>query len=559
MRRRKERQRAKVEDEEDLENDKMAASSLVILSSDDEEANEDLTLKIEEKAQRMREAKLLQNGVVVLHGDGDGDCGGDVGLENEVIEMKNKKKNVEKIESGYQIVITSEEQERSEAIKASETNESPEASTVQMSDNSVLRKLLRGPRYFDPPDSNWGTCFNCGEGGHTAVNCKAGKRKKPCFVCGSLEHAAKKCTKARYCFICKKSGHRANDCPEKTTGGSKSSVFCFKCGNSGHDMFQCKNSYSSDDLKEIQCYVCKAFGHLCCVDSDDGPKWEVSCYKCGQLGHTGLACSRLREETTGATTPSSCFKCGEVGHFARECTSSMKVPSEETTNAATPSSCFACGEEGHFARECTSSSKARKKNRQLLKSPRSRKEKDFKEYGSAPPDMGKAHKRKKIRNEDIAVSTSRKSRRWGDWMNGALEEFPSKFKERGVITPKKSKRRGGWMNEDPGDYASPKSNGKWKPRGGWITEDPEEHYPRKFNRWMTPPATPPRWKSFNHAGSSGSNTFQPRWNWKSFNHAGSSGSKGSTTPYQPRFSSSRFDSTGTNPRPPPRYDRGYFP
>ena len=53
----------------------------------------------------------------------------------------------------------------------------------------------RGPRYFDPPDSGWGTCYNCGEEGHTAVNCASAKRKRPCFVCGSLEHIAKHCKK----------------------------------------------------------------------------------------------------------------------------------------------------------------------------------------------------------------------------------------------------------------------------------------------------------------------------------------------------------------------------
>lgn len=55
----------------------------------------------------------------------------------------------------------------------------------------------RGPRYFDPPDSNWGTCYNCGGEGHLAVNCTSLKRKRPCFVCGSLEHGAKQCKKVR--------------------------------------------------------------------------------------------------------------------------------------------------------------------------------------------------------------------------------------------------------------------------------------------------------------------------------------------------------------------------
>lgn len=53
----------------------------------------------------------------------------------------------------------------------------------------------RGPRYFDPPDSSWGTCFKCGEEGHSTANCTTVKRRKPCFVCGSLEHASRQCSK----------------------------------------------------------------------------------------------------------------------------------------------------------------------------------------------------------------------------------------------------------------------------------------------------------------------------------------------------------------------------
>ncbi|KAI9116795.1 hypothetical protein K1719_012161 [Acacia pycnantha] len=419
MRRRKEKQSAKAEDEEDLEDDKRALSSVVVSSSEDEEANEDLTLKIEEKAQwNMKFVKsftlfpaltsqLKSMGHGVSSGGGQSSLGYLFGggeapkpaennalAEGQVVNNEPpSKKAAAPVDVNKQdpasihsnktdgqntgdllTVITAEEQETIEAIKASETNESPEASAVQMSDNIVLRKLLRGPRYFDPPDtdSNWGTCVNCGEGGHTAVHCKAGKRKKPCFVCGSFEHAAKQCKKARDCFICKKGGHQAKDCPEKITGGFESARLCLKCGVLGHEMFQCNNSYSSEDFKEIQCYVCREFGHLCCVDSKDGLKREVSCYKCGQLGHNGPACTRFRGETTGAATPSSCSKCGE---------------------------------EGYFARECRSCAKARKHHRLVLKSlkirRRFREEKDYIENGSAPTDIGNAPKRKKIQNDGL--------------------------------------------------------------------------------------------------------------------------------------------------------------
>jgi hypothetical protein len=65
---------------------------------------------------------------------------------------------------------------------------------VPLSDNIVLRKLLRIPRYFDPGETLLETCFNCGEEGHVAVNCPMEKRKRPCFVCGLFGHNSKQCT-----------------------------------------------------------------------------------------------------------------------------------------------------------------------------------------------------------------------------------------------------------------------------------------------------------------------------------------------------------------------------
>uniref|UniRef100_A0A803LXJ6 CCHC-type domain-containing protein n=1 Tax=Chenopodium quinoa TaxID=63459 RepID=A0A803LXJ6_CHEQI len=244
--------RSKSEYSEDEEHHKSRRkSSFVFIDSDDEEANEDLSLKIVEKA--MSRASNAANVA------GDDDI-----VTTELVTPMKEEDNVEPTDD-VEVVKLSE----SDGVDNSNSN------------NVVLRKLLRGPRYFDPPDKSWGACFNCGENGHSAVNCTSARRKKPCFICGSLEHEVKQCQ------------------------------------------------------KEIKCYVCKRFGHLCCVDYYDALLSEASCFKCGQSGHDGQECRRSRGETSSAGTPTSCFKCGEEGHFARECTNSSKAK-KRTRDLSTP-------------------------------------------------------------------------------------------------------------------------------------------------------------------------------------------------------------------------------
>lgn len=331
---------------------------------------------------------------------------GDVRSKKNVGKEKKKKKQMKKkktkvVESPVKIFAVAKE----EKVETSQALEIAAASRVEISDNIVLRKLLRGPRYFDPQDSGWRTCYNCGEGGHTTANCSSVKRKKPCFVCGSLEHHAKQCKKQRDCFICEKGGHRAKNCPEKNKWGSQTSKKCLKCGDFSHDMFSCKNNYSPDDLKEIQCYICNRFGHLCCAAFGDTSPRKPSCYRCGRLGHTGLKCQRSHGEPTSVGPLSPCFKCGEEGHFALQCTSSTKVH-ERNLDLATPTRKF------------------RKENIETVG------------VRSVPSDSGKSQKRKRAQYEGGRFSTPSNSRRSGGWnteYSGGLQHGYGQVPGWGVI------------------------------------------------------------------------------------------------------------------------------
>ncbi|KAG7564319.1 Zinc finger CCHC-type [Arabidopsis suecica] len=475
---------------------------------DDDEANEDLSLKILEKALSRRDvgnkldSDLSDSGVVntvMVNG----------GKSKVKKSESNKKMKRNKLEAAHEIPIVWRDQDEEKVVEEvvkgegedDEVERSDEPKTEETSSNLVLKKLLRGARYFDPPDAGWVSCYSCGEQGHTSFNCPTpSKRRKPCFICGSLEHGAKQCSKGHDCYICKKGGHRAKDCPDKYKNGSKGAV-CLRCGDFGHDMILCKYEYSQEDLKDIQCYVCKSFGHLCCVEPGNSPSWAVSCYRCGQLGHTGLACGRHYEErnendSSSLSFPennreaSECYRCGEEGHFARECPNSSSISTSQGRESQ--SLCYRCNGAGHFARECPNSSQVSKRDRDTsTPSHKSRKKnKENSEHDYTPHESnGKTKKKKKKTHKEEQPQTSpRKRKHRGGWIT---EEPEEESFQRGKMRRPKSPITPSGYNKSPSthmghNYRSPKFNS-----GGHFpgSQSSRHHSGPSPSRWQ--PSYPP--------------------------------------------------------------------
>ncbi|KAJ6410097.1 hypothetical protein OIU84_009570 [Salix udensis] len=199
--------------------------------------------------------------------------------------------------------------------------------------------------------------------------------------------------------------------------------------------------YNATSARVLAIYVVFTLGN-------DGPR-QVSCYRCGELGHTGLECRRLHEEASMTESPSSCYRCGEGGHFARECTSSAKG-----------------GKRNHALSIPTL--KAHRENKESL------------EMKSAPHDLGKARKKRKTKSKEKDITTPQKSKHKGRHIAEHLTNSSQS-------TPKKS--RGGWIMDDPGDVSksTPKQS---KHRNGWITEDPGDVSWSNSKNHFKSPSTP---------------------------------------------------------------------
>ena len=75
------------------------------------------------------------------------------------------------------------------------------------------------------------------------------------------------------------------------------------------------------------------------------------CYKCGQTGHWGNACTVPREQwktQPRAPADAACFNCGQKGHVSRDCTAPRKPwdPQQRPPDVATPAGGAAAGASG---------------------------------------------------------------------------------------------------------------------------------------------------------------------------------------------------------------------
>ncbi|KAK6942486.1 Zinc finger, CCHC-type [Dillenia turbinata] len=338
-------------------------------------------------------------------------------------KIKKKKKKIQNQNQAVAVVVSDNApgdtvtgQEHMSSSKDVSTVVATKAKSVDIQDNIVLRNLLRGWRYFDSPDNEFETCYNCGEEGHTVTHCTAQKRKRrPCYLCGATEHNANRCKQSRNCHICRGQGHLAKACPSKHKGRFISSkFFCLRCGNSGHDMFSCSNDYSPDDLKDVQCYVCKAFGHLCCADFLNCGKKKVSCCKCGEIGHLGSqshyayqglsvkGCSRAVNSTGSKSAP-----CKDLSTNGSN-QSQGDISGSKSTGALKSTSCYGCGEEGHLVKQCTKSSKpTAKQNVDVFSTPTQNLPKKRKALSTPSHNYGNNEKRMFERRDGAPVVEGR--------------------------------------------------------------------------------------------------------------------------------------------------------
>ncbi len=70
----------------------------------------------------------------------------------------------------------------------------------------------------------------------------------------------------------------------------------------------CAHDYDDADMQQARCMLCRRRGHFCCQSTAQLPVLQASCYNCGEGGHTGVECWRVRLLRPGLHLGSCTFR-----------------------------------------------------------------------------------------------------------------------------------------------------------------------------------------------------------------------------------------------------------
>jgi len=262
------------------------------------------------------------------------------------------------------------------------------------------------------------TCHVCGQSGHWASKCpnkalynrQSGGQQKSGKYDNNHDNSdserdgqyASKNVSDITCYNCNKKGHYSRACPNETGGRS------FKRQDNYNNDYRRNDRFSGDKNSQTICYVCQNPGHFAreCPNKAQNEGWEgkdrrsdayegsrrreprgeasdvsqVTCYKCGNLGHYANKCQSQEEGSKFRPTDNNrregdsgrrsnykskdlrqvtCFNCNQTGHYARNCAEAEGKPAENQDDRtpldklASPDVCAICHYPGRLSKTCS--------------------------------------------------------------------------------------------------------------------------------------------------------------------------------------------------------------